>query len=280
MKQILPLLLIGFFLFCPFNSNAELSPLALAEHYAKLNNFDAATTEYKRFLFFHPNDEQVPEIYHRIGILHRNQGLLTKAIDSIRQAVIRTSDKEQKSEYQIDLAVTLIANKSYDLARLELIKVLFRMPSEKLYNRAILLQGVTYIYQYRWEEAQESFKTYTQDENLDKLFKETGHLTYKSKLVAKILSGILPGSGQIYAGDWKSGLNALALNSAFGYVTVDSILAENYVDAILWTYFIFQRYYQGNLYRAGIAVDEYNDELNRSVAGSILTRLQKITTSH
>lgn len=280
MKQILPLLLIGFFLFCPFNSNAELSPLALAEHYAKLNNFDAATTEYKRFLFFHPNDEQVPEIYHRIGILHRNQGLLTKAIDSIRQAVIRTSDKEQKSEYQIDLAVTLIANKSYDLARLELIKVLFRMPSEKLYNRAILLQGVTYIYQFRWKEAQETFNDYTQDERLTDLFQDTDNLRHKSKSLAKILSGILPGSGQIYAGNWKSGLNALGLNSTLGYVTVDSILEQNYVDAIMWTYFIFQRYYRGNLYRAGIAVDEYNDEVNRSVADSILNRLQEIINHH
>ena len=280
MKQILPLLVIGFFLYSPFNLQAEVSPITLAEHYVKLDNFDAAITEYKRFLFFHPNDNQVPDIYHRIGILYRNHGLLSQAIDSIRQSVIRCSDREQKSKYQIDLAVTLIANKNYDLARLELIKVLIRNPSEVLYNRALLLQGVTYIYQYRWEEAQESFKTYTQDENLDKLFIETDHLSYKSKLVAKILSGILPGSGQIYAGDWKSGLNALALNSAFGYVTVDSILAENYVDAILWTYFIFQRYYQGNLYRAGIAVDEYNDEMNRSVADSILTRLQEITTLH
>ena len=203
-------------------------------------------TEYKRFLFFQPDDDKVPEIYHRIGILHRNLGLLSEAIDSIRQAVIRTSDKEKKSEYQIDLAVTLIANKDYDLARLELIKVLIRNPSEALYNRTLFLQGVTYTYQFRWEEAQETFKNYTQDEKLNEIFQKIDNLPYKSKLIAKILSGILPGSGQIYAGNWKSGLNALALNSAFGYVTVDSILDQNYVDAILWTYFIFQRYYQGN----------------------------------
>ena len=277
MKQILTFLIIYSILFCTYNLQAEVSPLALADHYTKLNNYDAAITEYKRFLFFQPDDDKVPEIYHRIGILHRNLGLLSEAIDSIRQAVIRTSDKEKKSEYQIDLAVTLIANKDYDLARLELIKVLIRNPSEVLYYRALLLQGVTYIYQFRWEEAQETFKNYTQDEKLNEIFQKTDNLPYKSKLIAKILSGILPGSGQIYAGNWKSGLNAFALNSAFGYVTVDSILDQNYVDAILWTYFIFQRYYQGNLYRAGRSVDEYNDDMNRSIADSILIRLQKIT---
>ena len=280
MKQILTSLIIYSILFCTYNPQAEVSPLALADHYVKLKNYDAAITEYKRFLFFQPDDDRVLEVYHRIGILQRNLGLLREAIDSIRQAVIRTSDKEQKSEYQIDLAVTLIANKDYDLARLELIKVLIRSPSEALYKRTLFLQGVTYTYQFRWEEAQEILRNYSQDEKLDELFQKTDNLPYKSKLVAKILSGILPGSGQIYAGNWKSGLNAFALNSAFGYVTVDSILDQNYVDAIMWTYFIFQRYYQGNLYRAGRAVDEYNDEVNRSFADSILTRLQEITTSH
>ena len=280
MKQILTSLILYSILFCTYNSQAEVTPLALADHYVKLKNYDAAITEYKRFLFFQPDDDRVPEIYHRIGILQRNLGLLREAIDSIRQAVIRTSDKEQKSEYRINLAVTLIANKDYDLARLELIKVLIRNPSEALYKRTLFLQGVTYTYQFRWEEAQEILKNYSQDEKLDELFQKTDNLPYKSKLVAKILSGILPGSGQIYAGNWKSGLNAFALNSAFGYVTVDSILDQNYVDAIMWTYFIFQRYYQGNLYRAGRAVDEYNDEVNRSFADSILTRLQEITTSH
>lgn len=277
MKQILTSLIIYSILFCTYNSQAEVSPLALADHYVKLKNYDAAITEYRRFLFFQPDDDRVPEIYHRIGILQRNLGLLREAIDSIRQAVIRTSDKEQKSEYRINLAVTLIANKDYDLARLELIKVLIRNPSEALYKRTLLLQGVTYTYQFRWEEAQETLKNYSQDEKLDELFQKTDNLPYKSKLVAKILSGILPGSGQIYAENWKSGLNAFALNSAFGYVTVDSILDQNYVEAIMWTYFIFQRYYQGNLYRAGRAVDEYNDEVNRSFADSILTRLQEIT---
>ena len=277
MKQILPSLIIVFILFSSFNSFAYFSPLSLAEHYTKLNNYDAAITEYKRFLFFQPDDDKVPGIYHRIGILHRNLGLLPEAINSIRQSVIRTSDKEQKSEYQIDLAVTLIANMDYDLARLELIKVLIRNPSEALYKRALLLQGVTYVYQFRWEEAQDSFKKFTEDEKLDELLQTTDNLPYKSKLVAKILSGIIPGSGQFYAGNWKSGLNALALNSALGYVTIDSILDKYYVDAIMWTYFIFQRYYQGNLYRAGRAVDEYNDEMNQGIADSILMRLQEIT---
>lgn len=280
MKQTLySVYIITILVFCNYNSYADVSPLVLATHFSKLENYDAAITSYKRFLFFHPVDDRVPETYHNIGIAYRQQGLLEEAIGAMRQAVIHTSDRDLKSEYQIDLAVTLLANQDYDLARLELIKATIRRPSAPLNRRALLLQGVTNIYQFRWDEAREVLQNYTNDDTLDELFNKASNLPRKSPKIANILSIILPGTGQTYAGNFKGGLNALALNGIFGYVAIDSILDKNYGDAILWTYFIFLRYYQGNLYRAGKAVDEYNQNLNRSSAESILKRLQEIVNT-
>lgn len=280
MKQILLSFYITILLvFCSYHSYGDVSPLVLATHFSKLENYDAAITEYKRFLFFHSDDDRVPEIYHKIGIAYRQQGLLEEAIGEMRQAVMQTSDRELKSEYQVDLAVTLLANQDYDLARLELIKATIRRPSTPLYRRALLLQGVTYIYQFRWDKAREVLQIYTNDDTLDELFNKASNLPRKSPKIANIFSIILPGAGQTYAGNLKDGLNALALNGIFGYVAIDSILDKYYGDAILWTYFIFLRYYQGNLYRAGKAVDEYNQNLNRSSADSILKRLQEIVNT-
>ena len=36
--------------------DAEESPLSLGKYLAEQDNYDAAITEYKRFLFFHPDD--------------------------------------------------------------------------------------------------------------------------------------------------------------------------------------------------------------------------------
>lgn len=279
MKTKLPAIitcLIFLSLFCNFTSFAKQDPLTFGNHFIKLQNYDAAITEYKRFIFFHPYDIRVAETYNQIGIAYRSQFLWQEAIASMRHAVLNANTDEEKSHFQLDLAVTLIASMNYDLARLELLKVMLRNTSEKTYRRSLFLQAVTFIYQYRWEDARKILKDYTTDESLDQLFEKTRNLPQKSTKLAKVISAVIPGTGQMYAGKWGGGLNALGLNGTLGYVAVDAILKGYYIDAALWTYFIFRRYYMGNLYRAETAVETYNQENSQQAAVNILQRLQEI----
>ena len=154
--------------------------------------------------------------------------------------------------------MTLIAAQDYDLARLELIKAMMRTSSAQLYRRALFLQSVAYIYQFRWEDARESLRNYTTDERLDMLFDVATDIPLKSARLAKVLSAIFPGAGQVYVGDWRDGINALLLNGALGFLTVDAVLDGHYVDAALWGGFIFWRYYRGNTFRAGQAAERFN----------------------
>ena len=163
-------LLLLFTLFYSSTTTAEELPLVLGRHLSTQGNYDAAITEYKRFLFFHPDDPRVAEVYYNIGLAYRAQGLWTDAITALRIATHYTTDSESKSEYQLELAVTLIAEQNYDLAQLELIKVTLRTPSALLYRRALFLRGVVYIYQFRWDEAREVLKNWSSDERLDVLF--------------------------------------------------------------------------------------------------------------
>ena len=235
-----------------------------------------AITEYKRFLFFNPDDTQTAETYHKIGLAFRAQRLWQDATVAMRNAMLHATTLKEKSEYQLDLAVILIAAKHYDLARLELIKVMLRDADDSQTKRSLFLQAVANIYQFRWEEAREVLQNYANDEKLNRLLEEAANLPQKSTRFAKVLSAVVPGTGQMYAGKWRSGINALLLNGVLGYVTVDTVLEANYIDAALWTYFIFQRYYRGNLYRAGRTVEEFNEEASHQAAKKILNRLQEI----
>ena len=269
-------LIILFSFFWGITAIAEELPLSLGKHLFAHGNYDAAITEYKRFLFFHPDDARISEIYHNIGLAYRAQGLWTEAINSLRTAVQHATDRESKSEYQLELAVTLIAIQDYDLAQLELIRATLRAPSAPLYRRALFLRGVVYIYQFRWDEAREALKNWSTDKNLDALFDEAVNVPQKSVNVARMLSTILPGAGQIYAGDWRGGLNAFLLNSAFGFLTVDAALDRHYTDALLWAGLAFWRYYQGNTFRAGAAAEQFNEQRTQQAAEAILQRLQVI----
>ena len=269
-------LLIALLLLFNSTSIAENNLLALGDHLLELDNYDAAITEYKRFVFFHADDTRVAETYYQIGLAYRAQGLWQEAITAMRNSMLHATTEDEKSEYQINLAVTLIASKNYDLAQLELIKVMLRDPNVALDKRVQFLQAVAYIYQFRWEEAREVLKEYSADERLDILFSKAVNLPRKSTRVAKVLSAILPGAGQFYTGNWRSGLNALVLNGVLGYVAVDAVLDKNYADAAFWTFFIFIRYYQGNFYRAETSVKAFNKEVSQRAADDILNRLQEI----
>lgn len=271
-KAIVSIVLI----FCSFTASAEELPLSLGRHLAEAGNYDAAITEYKRFLFFHPDDPRVGEVHYNIGLAYRAAGLWTEAIAALRTATHYAMDRETKSEYQLALAVTLIATKNYDLAELELIKVMLRNPSAQLHRRRLFLQTVLYIYQFRWEEARSVGREYTTDERLETLFDAAINVPQKSANVASVLSRILPGLGHIYVGDWRDGLNALLLNGAFGFLTVDAILDEHYTDAALWAGLVLLRYYRGNTFRAKTAVEQFNLQKSRQAADALLQRLQEI----
>ena len=280
LNDSLSLFLVSTFLFfCSFAAVAEELPLSLGRHLSAQGNYDAAITEYKRFLFFHPDDSRVGEVYYNIGLAYKAQGLWTEAVTALRMAIYLAINNETKSEYQLALAVTLIATKNYDLAQLELIKVVLRKPSLPLFRRALFLQAVAYIYQFRWEEARSVLQDYTTDERLDALFEAALNMPQKSIKVAKVLSTILPGAGHVYTGDWRDGLNALLLNGVLGFLAIDAVLDEHYTDAALWGGFIFLRYYRGNTFRAGAAAEQFNLRESRRTAEALLQRLQEIVNT-
>lgn len=273
-------LLIGVsLLFGGFAAVAEELPLSLGSHFAAQGNHDTAITEYKRFLFFHPHDPRVGEVYYNIGLAYRAQSLWTEAVNTLRIAAHYAMDRESKSEYQLELAVTLIATQNYDLAQLELIKVMLRNPSVQRYRRALFLQAVTYIYQFQWEAARAILRDYATDEKLDALFDSALNMPQKSVKVGSVLSKILPGAGHVYAGDWRGGLNAIVLNSALGFLTIDTVLDGHYTDAALWAGLVLLRYYRGSTFRAAKAVEQFNLQVSRQAAEALLQRLQEIVGS-
>ena len=275
-RVVFSVLAAALSLFCGLTAIGEDTPLSLGSHFFKLGNFDDAITEYRRFLFFHPADPRTAETYRNIGIAYREQGHWGEAVAAMHAAVQHASNPEEKSEYQLEIAVIFIAAKDYDLGRLELIKARMRNPSAPVHRRAQFLESIALIYQFRWAEAGEVLRNYITDEKLDTLLDNAVNAPQKSARLAKVLSAILPGAGQVYAGNWRSGLNALALNGVLGYLTVDAALDQHYVDAVLWAGVIFSRYYRGNIFRAEEAVTQFNTQQSHRAAVAVLQRLQEV----
>ena len=253
----------------------------LGDHLFALENYDTAITEYKRFLFFNSDHPRSSEVQFKVGLAYRAQKWWAEAVEAMTAAVQRTTETELQAERRVELAVTLIASGAYDLALLELIKIDMQSQSARLRQRARFLRGVAYLYQFKWEQARSVFQAYFNAipgaagaaAKIDTLFAEGLNLPRKSEKAARLLSTFLPGLGQTYAGDWKSGLNALVLNGLLGYVTLDAAIERDYDDALLSFFFLFYRYYGGNRYHAAEAAQAFNDRESRQHVNTILQAL-------
>ena len=272
---------ITLLFFAAVTVSASDPALDLGDHLFALGDYDAAITEYKRFLFFNVDDPRVDDVQFKIGLAYRAQKWWMEAAEAMIAAIQRTTETELQAERRVELAVTLIASGAYDLALVELIKVDMQSQSARLRQRARFLRGVAYLYQFKWEQARSVFQVYFDEipnaagaaAEIDALFLDALNRSQKSEKAARMLSTFLPGLGQTYAGDWKNGLNALLLNGVLGYITLDAVIERDYDDALLSFFFLFYRYYSGNRYRAAEAAQTFNGRENRRHVEKILQAL-------
>ena len=272
---------ITLLFFAAVSVSASDPALDLGDYFFVRENYDAAITEYKRFLFFNADDPRVDEVQFKIGLAYRAQKWWMEAAEAMIAAIQRTTETELQAERRVELAVTLISSGAYDLALAELIKVDMQSQSARLRQRARFLRGVAYLYQFKWEQARSVFQVYFDEipsaagaaAEIDTLFLDALNRSQKSEKAARLLSTFLPGLGQTYAGDWKNGLNALLLNGVLGYITLDAAIERDYDDALLSFFFLFYRYYAGNRYRAVEAAQTFNDWENRRHVEKILQAL-------
>jgi len=260
--------------------------IALGERFFNSENYYDAITEYKRYIFFNPakEDNSISNTYYKIGLSYFHLGKQDEAISELRKSIQTANTDQTREERKIDLAVVLIASGMYSSAEFLLIKVEMYSPIPELKKKAAYLRGIASLYSYKWQQASEAFHAYFNEpkdesqgmpEQLESLLNRAQNLKYKSPKLAKILSTILPGSGQIYAGDWRNGINALLLNFTTGYFFVNDILQRQYQDAFINYLFLFGRFYRGNRYHAEEAAKKYNTQFNQALASQILKALQE-----
>lgn len=266
--------------FCTESANAQDSALVLASKLYNNSNFEEAITEYMRFIYFNPDNEKVGDVYHKIGSAYRNQKKWHEAIDAIRKSIAISSNDSIRDDRRISLAVIMIANANYSAAEFELLRISHFTNYSGLKRKANFFLGVCHLYTFKWKESQEAFSNYysgsfkNKGNEIDSLFTFATNLTYKSPGAARWLSTFLPGSGQIYCGDWRNGINALVLNSLTSYLLINSLLERRFQDTFISFLTPFERYYRGNRYHAERIALLHNERLNETSAKKILEYIQ------
>lgn len=257
--------------------------LEFAEKLFDANFYDEAITEYQRYIHFNPKREKVSYVYYKIGLAYRNKYNLEESLKAMETSAQTAPADSIKNERKIDAAVTYIAMEEYDKAKVILLKLTSFCDNSEIKRKASLFLGITHLYLYEWRSAKEALEIYFEEKGnsrfahtVDSLLSSAENMNYKSPKTARLLSTFIPGTGQIYSGNIGDGINSMLLNGANIYFIIFKLLKEEYANAYLIYFFLFRRYYFGNIYYAQKGAAEHNRELNEERADSIFKLLRNI----
>lgn len=89
------------------------------------------------------------------------------------------------------------------------------------------------------------------------------------------MSMIIPGLGQLYAGDIKNGLNSLILTGGLFSLGIYSAINNGFLDASLSVIPWFQRYYQGGFNKAQIIAKAKIEKKRYQIFNQLLDEVSK-----
>ncbi|MEO0185574.1 MAG: hypothetical protein ABIL20_07230 [candidate division WOR-3 bacterium] len=236
-----------FLIFCQF---------ALAESLFSHNVYDLAVVEYKRLFFFDSTTRKDFRLRLHYTIACVNQDFYKGYEETDR---FMKDFPEIGNESRLMLSRVLIKNGIYGMA-IEILR-----PTQEY-----RLLGFSYLYNHQYINALREFQNVDEEivREVEKLIKRPE----KSITKAMLLSAILPGSGEIYAGNIKQGLQDFILTSLSGFLLYNSIKNKKYVDAGLVFSFLFNRFYFGSISNAGSIVRNYNEKLEEKWLHSITAK--------
>ena len=251
-----------------------------ATEYLVAGDYNQAITEYKRFLFFHPDHPQNSAIYLQMGKALVQLDDFQSAIDFFQIAIQQTDDLSLKVKISLELIPVLIADNQNDTAVFFCYQVLAHLDqlstnvNSNDQAKTYFFLGVTEVYRQRWKAAKAALLiSGLATPKVIELLDEFSNEEQKSARIAKWLSTLCPGLGQCYANKWIDGLNAFLLNGVLGSCVGYLFKSGQKQSAILLGSTLLWRYYNGNRHNAVKAARQHNEWQNEKKINHILDQL-------
>jgi len=160
------------------------------------------------------------------------------------------------------------------------LKEIDTLQSDSIKREVIFYKGAINFYTENYVDAKQCWLRLAADDSMRqywivRLFRENERINRLKPGVAIALSAVLPGAGQVYAGDIGDGVNSLALNAALFVLAYHTAIAYNLFNAIVAVVPWNLRYYEGGFLRAGEIVKEKRAQRHQEIYRQLLEVLQR-----
>ena len=185
-----------------------------------------AAHEYKRLLFLHPDALQSDFIAFRIAASYQNAGKLKNAIRAYQSLIDTYPESPLIARAKNNVAQCQILSGDSNQGLQALKRFLVEHKESTLASRAHFTIGLLHIDRWEWAEATKVWHAiplaypespFAEISNrLTEQVKNMETLPRRSPVIAGALSGLIPGSGQVYTGRTVDGIYAFISVAVFG----------------------------------------------------------------
>lgn len=212
-------------------------------------NFVAAESAFRRVLFFDKAGVYASEINFKLANSLYFNGSYQEANYYYDLAYFLASDS-LKTVITLQKASSYLLLQNYSYTRIELYNLPLGL-STKDQKQALFYEAMLEFAEQNFDTSEVLFKQLSTDTLvIDNLFVKNSAIEKLNPKTAKVLSIIVPGLGQMYAGDWKAGINSFVLTGGLFYLGIRSGINNSFLDAAISVLPWFQRYYTGGFKRA------------------------------
>lgn len=236
--------------------------------FEKGEHFDAVT-EFKRLTFFDRTNRYLFTASYHIAESYKAGARLDDAVKYFSIADVHAGNDSLSFLAKTGIVRCNILRRTTRQA-LTLLEQMQASPRYKLHSNEIhYWRGWAYIFEDDWKKASESFAFISPDHPLKKLSDSLANEKY-SVSFAKVISYILPGSGQFYTGKYLSGIMSLGWTAMLAYFSVSAFAEERIFDGFVIAPLFF-RFHRGNVQNA----EEFALIRNLEISNKALYFLQK-----
>jgi tetratricopeptide (TPR) repeat protein len=234
-----------------------------------------AIGEFQRFLFFQPDHPLVAEAQLTIGLAYFCGEHWLQAFELFRQLSRVTSNPAVRAEAALWMAEARARGGDH-MEAIRLFQEAIRQdPSSKVAHRATYLIGWGYLRQRQWTEARDALAQvdnkspyHASAERLTMALDPPPELPQRSPIVARLLSTVLPGAGQLYTGHTLDGLIGIGLHGALIAGTTGAVLAGLEGAAGISAFFTWG-FYQTQMTNAAVLAQEFNAQAGERFIGQL-----------
>jgi tetratricopeptide (TPR) repeat protein len=195
-------------------------------------------------------------IFNRLADIHYKNRDYKKAVVFYSHALNNTTNDSLKKRHLFQKADCYILLNKYQYALAELLSFNDSILKSIEIRHKEFLMGMAYYGLEDFQKSKQYFLNALHENNaeghvrIEEIFSKRKFLHRPNPKLALILSLILPGMGQYYAGDIKNGVNSFILLSGIVYLGISIAVKYKFIDAVISVFPWYQRYFQGGYTKA------------------------------